>query len=149
MKESVIEYADILKNNGYSNSNSASKDTIAAHSIKFMNEPLDVMDFDENSKNSYLVMDDCTIHKSARMIRKIESQVYRAMHLPPNSPEVNPIEQFWALVKGISKHHRLLMEEDLSSRIGDACNDIPVEDLASFANHSKCQIINCYNKTSF
>lgn len=54
------------------------------------------------------------------MIRKIESRGYKVMYLSPYSPELN----------------RLLTEESLSSRIGNACNDIPVEDLASFANHS-------------
>ncbi|KAG0857857.1 hypothetical protein G6F26_001914 [Rhizopus arrhizus] len=37
------------------------------------------------------------------------------MYLPPYSPELNPIEQFWASVKG-----KMTKEETLSSRIGDA-----------------------------
>ncbi|KAG1166064.1 hypothetical protein G6F36_013086 [Rhizopus arrhizus] len=42
------------------------------------------------------------------------------MHLPPYSPELNLIEQFWALVKRKLKRGRMLAEENLSSRIADA-----------------------------
>lgn len=66
---------------------------------------------DENLKASFLMMDNCTIHQSKLMIRKIENRGYRVMYLPPYSPELNPIEQFWAFVKGRLKHHRLLTEE--------------------------------------
>ena len=34
------------------------------------------------------------------MIRKIEGRGYRVMYLPPYSPELNAIENFWAIVKG-------------------------------------------------
>ena len=75
------------------------KDTTTAHFIKFMNELLDIMDLDKNLKGSYFVMYNCTIHKSYPMIRKIESRGYRVMYLASYSPELNAIENFWALVK--------------------------------------------------
>jgi transposase len=71
------------------------------------------------------------------------------MYLTPYSPELNPIEQFWAIVKGKMKCDRLMSEENLSSRIGDACNNVLISDLYSFCSHSKRQIIKCYNKTPF
>jgi transposase len=106
------------------------------------------MDLDENLKRSYLVMDHCTIHKS-KPIGKIESRSCRIIYLLTYSPELNPIEQFWAIVKGRLKRHRLLTEERMSERIVETCNDIPVENLYNFAHHSKRQIIYCYNKTPF
>jgi transposase len=102
------------------------------------------MDEDESLKNNYLVMDNARIHKSKPMIQKIEARGYRVMYLPPYSPELNPIEQFWASVKG-----EMMKEETLSSRIGDACNDVRFSDLYSFCLHSKRQIINCYKRTPF
>lgn len=114
-----------------------------------MNELLDVMDLDPDLMGSYLVMDNASIHKSLPKKRKIESRVYRVMYLPPYSPELNPIEQFWSLVKGKMKRGRLLTEENLSSRIADACNQVLISDLYGFASHSKHQIINCYNKVPF
>lgn len=94
-------------------------------------------------------MDNCIIHKSHPMIRKIESGGYRLMYLLPYSPELNLIEQFWALVKGKMKLRGLMNEENLSQRIADACNNVRLSDLHGFYRHSKRQIINCYDKTKF
>ncbi|KAG1140519.1 hypothetical protein G6F37_009011 [Rhizopus arrhizus] len=123
------------------------KGTATAHFIKFINELLDVMDLDESLKGCYLVLDNASIHKSQPMIRKIEKRGYKLMHLPPYSPELNPIEQFWALVKRKLKQGRMMTEENLSSRIADACNQVLISNLYGFASHSKRQIMNCYNKT--
>ncbi|KAG1446092.1 hypothetical protein G6F46_011913 [Rhizopus delemar] len=107
------------------------------------------MDMDESMKGNYLVIDNASIHKSKPMVRKIESRGYKVMYLPPYSPELNPIEQFWAIVQGKMKRDQLMTEENLSSRIADACNDVLISDLYSFCSHSKRQIINCCTKTPF
>lgn len=148
MEEPIIEYVDIAEGTDESNK-PVPKGTNTAHFVKFMSELLDIMDLDRSLMGSYLVMDNCSIHKSHPMFRKIESRGYRVVYLPPYSPELNPIEQFWAIVKGKMKRHRLMTEENLSSRIADACNDIHFSDLYGFCDHSKRQIINCYNKTPF
>ncbi|KAG2226178.1 hypothetical protein INT45_003323 [Circinella minor] len=135
-------------NDDSADNNSVKKGT-TAHFVKFMNEVLAVLDAEEAFKGSYIVLDNTSIHKSKPMIRKIESKGYRVMYLPPYSPELNPIEQIWAIVKGKMKRDRLMNEENLSSRITDACNDILISDLNDFCNHSKRQIVNCYNKTPF
>jgi transposase len=122
------------------------KGTTIAHFVKFMNALLDIMDLDENLKENYIVMDNASIHKSKPMIRKIERRGYKVIYLPPYSPELNPIEQFWGVVKGKMKRDRLLAEENLSDRIADACNDVLISDLYGFCNHSKRQIIKCYKK---
>jgi hypothetical protein len=49
---------------------------------------------------------------------------------------LNPIEQLWAISKGMLKRQRLMTEENLSSRIAEACNDILVSNLYVFSNHS-------------
>lgn len=70
-------------------------------------------------------MDNASIHKSKPMIRKIEARGYRVTYIPPYSPDLNPIEQFWVLVKGKMKRHRLMKEETLlSSRIGNTYDDV-------------------------
>jgi transposase len=108
-----------------------------------MNELLDIMDIDESLKSSYLVMDNCTIHKSHPIIRKIEGRGYRVMYLPPYSPELNAIENFWAIVKRKMKRENLMTEETLSQRIADACNNVRVSDLRGFRGHSKRHITYC------
>ncbi|ORE05620.1 hypothetical protein BCV72DRAFT_136170 [Rhizopus microsporus var. microsporus] len=85
---------DNNESNAQDSSESISKGTTTAHFIKFMNILLCILDLNEDLKESYLVMDNCTIHRSKPMMRKIESRGYKLICLPPYSPELNPIEQF-------------------------------------------------------
>ncbi|KAG2201521.1 hypothetical protein INT46_002896 [Mucor plumbeus] len=145
-----ISTADPEVDDDPADNKSVPKGTTTAHFHKFMNELLVIMGLDQTFKGNYIVMDNASIHKSKPIIRKIESKKgYKVMYLPPYSPELNPIHQFWAIVKEKIKRNRLMNEENLSSRIGDACNDVLTIDLYAFCNHSRRQIINCYNKTSF
>ncbi|KAG1473040.1 hypothetical protein G6F56_001176 [Rhizopus delemar] len=95
IEESATEYVDDNnENSAQDSSESISKGTTTAHFIKFMNVLLDILDLDEDLKGSYLVMDNCTIHKSKPMMREIESRGYKPMYLPPYSPELSSTEQF-------------------------------------------------------
>lgn len=129
IEELTIEYVDVEERIAVENNKPVAKGTTTTHFVKFMNELLDIMDMDESLMGSYLVMDNYTIHKSHPMIRKIESRGYKIMYLPPYSPELNPIEQFWALVKGKMKRHRLINEENPSQRIAEAGNNVRFSDL--------------------
>lgn len=46
-----------------------------------------------------VVMDNATFHKSKRTKELIESVGCRVIFLPPYSPDLNPIEKFWANMK--------------------------------------------------
>lgn len=46
-----------------------------------------------------VVMDNATFHKSQRTKELIESVGCRLIFLPPYSPDLNPIEKFWANMK--------------------------------------------------
>ncbi|ORE11556.1 hypothetical protein BCV72DRAFT_324490, partial [Rhizopus microsporus var. microsporus] len=59
------------------------KGTTTVHSTKFVNEFFDIMNEDEYLKDSYLVMDNASIHKSKPIIRKIKVKGYRIMYLSP------------------------------------------------------------------
>ncbi|KAI8883625.1 hypothetical protein K501DRAFT_155799, partial [Backusella circina FSU 941] len=94
-RTTAIEYVDDnSESSAQDNSESISKGTITVHFIKFMNVLLDILNLNEDLKRSYLVMDNCTIHKSKPMMRKFESCGYKLMYLPPYSLELNPIKQF-------------------------------------------------------
>lgn len=60
-----------------------SNGTTTTHFIKSMNELLDIMDFDENLKSIYIVIDYVLIHKSHPTIRNTERKGYHEMYLPP------------------------------------------------------------------
>lgn len=53
----------------------------------------------ELPSNSILVMDNATFHRKAILISIAEKHGHRILFLPPYSPELNPIENFWAWLK--------------------------------------------------
>lgn len=48
-----------------------------------------------------VIMDNCRIHKTDAVKDKLGTVGARPMFLPPYSPELNPIEETWALVKSV------------------------------------------------
>ncbi|KAG1140346.1 hypothetical protein G6F37_009256 [Rhizopus arrhizus] len=73
--------------------------TVTGHYLSFLKATLDEMDKYPEMKGHYLVMDNAPIHSSTDIGRYIRSRGYRYVYLPPYSPELNPIEQFWSVVK--------------------------------------------------
>ena len=108
---------------------------------------LDVMDKHELFKERYLVMDNAPIHKHTDIKSYIESRGYGCVYLPPYSPELNPIEQFWSVCKSKLKREALLEEETLTSRIKFACNNVLISDLRDFCKYSVAKFSDCLKKT--
>ncbi|HCU07011.1 MAG TPA: hypothetical protein DIC42_05485 [Holosporales bacterium] len=46
-----------------------------------------------------VIMDNASFHKSKEIQRPIESVGCKLIYLPPYSPDLNPIEKFWAWLK--------------------------------------------------
>lgn len=53
------------------------------------------------SKGQIVIMDNATFHKSKKTRELIEKAECRLLFLPPYSPDLNPIEKFWANLKRI------------------------------------------------
>lgn len=53
----------------------------------------------ELKPGQYVVMDNASFHKSQRIKELIESVGCKLIFLPPYSPDLNPIEKFWANMK--------------------------------------------------
>ena len=57
-------------------------------------------------KGQVVVMDNCSIHKSIKVKELIESVGCTLIYLPPYSPDLNPIENYWAVMKNNIKNIR-------------------------------------------
>lgn len=80
--------------------NSSSKGaTVTGHYFNFIASTLDVMDQHEEFTSHYLVMDNAPIRMHADIEKYTDKRGYRCVYLPPYSPELNPIEQFWSVCK--------------------------------------------------
>lgn len=124
------------------------KGTTTGHYLNFIRESLDIMDRYPEMRGSYLIMDSAPIHSSSEVNHMVENRIkdYKCVYLPPYSPELNPIEQFWAIVKHKVKRNQLMESETLAQRITEACNDVPLSHLVNLTQHSKNHSQNCLNK---
>lgn len=73
------------------------------------------------------------------------SRGYTPVYLLPYSLELDPIEQFWAIVKAKVKHNKLTDLALLTKRIIEANEAVPVEHLRDLIQHSINQYDNCLN----
>ncbi|KAL1927114.1 hypothetical protein VTP01DRAFT_5077 [Rhizomucor pusillus] len=122
-----------------------SKGTVTEHYLSFLKATMDEMDKHEHMKGHHLVMDDAPIHKADDISKYIETRGYRCAHLPSYSPELNPIEQFWSVVKSKVKRNRFLENETLMTRISEASYSLKLNDFESFVSHSYRCLDNCRN----
>ncbi|KAG2207392.1 hypothetical protein INT47_006867 [Mucor saturninus] len=121
---------------GTSSGKATTVGTVTGHYFNFVAKTIDIMDQHEQFKDFYLIMDNAPIHTAKDIERYIIQRGYRCVYLPPYSPELNPIEQFWHVVKSKLKREKLLKSETLSTRITDACNEVLFSDLEGSARYS-------------
>ena len=53
----------------------------------------------ELPKNAVIVMDNASFHRKAKLFEIIKNTSYTLLFLPPYSPDLNPIEKYWACLK--------------------------------------------------
>lgn len=121
--------------------------TVTGHYFNFVASTLDVMDKYEQFKDHYLVTDNAPIHKNKDIRIYIEGRWNRCVYLPPYSPELNPIEQFWSIVKSKLKRVALL-EETLSTRISDSCSKAMISDSQGFCRYPTARWADCLERKS-
>lgn len=76
----------------------------------------------------------------------ITKRGYKYIFLPPYSPELNPIEQFWAITKSKIRRVKMLDEETLQDRIKEACNQVSPSQLYNIILHPEKCLYDCLNK---
>lgn len=75
------------------------KGTNTNHYVNFISAIFVEMDKFPEMKGYFLIMDNVPIHTNKITRAIIEESDYRCVYLPPYSPELNPIEQFWSVAK--------------------------------------------------
>ncbi|KAG1328514.1 hypothetical protein G6F62_008114 [Rhizopus arrhizus] len=112
------------------------KGTVTGHYLQFIHKTLNEMDLFEEMKGFYLIMDNAPIHTADEISEMITERGYRCAYLPPYSPELNPIENFWSIVKNKVKRSTFDDTSDLITRTTEACNSVPPNHLRAFVQHS-------------
>jgi transposase len=83
-----------------------SSGTVTSHYISFLKMTLDEMNKYPHMKGHYIVMNNAPIHTNENIKKYIEYRGYKCVYLPTYSPELTPIEQFWAVAKSKVKRYR-------------------------------------------
>lgn len=60
----------------------------------------------------YIVMDSASIHKTQEVKDLMAERGYKATYLPPYSPFLNPIEEFWAKIKTSVRRDHLSVKDN-------------------------------------
>ena len=125
--------------------------TVTGHYFSFISNTLDdIMDQHEQQfRNFYLIMDNVPIcHTHEDIAIYVVNRGYGRVYLPPYSPELNPIEQFWSVVKSKLKREKLLQKKTLTSRISGACNSVLYGALQDSCRYSAPKWKVCLDKKS-
>jgi transposase len=119
--------------------------TRTEHYLAYLSNVMDVLDRN-NMKGHYLVMDNAPIHTPATVRALIESRGYKCLYLPPYSPFLNPIEEFWAKVKAGIRRNALRAEDRLSDRICESVNKVTRSDCEAWIRHATSFFPRCKNE---
>lgn len=122
------------------------KGTTAGHYLKFISDTLDIMDELLNMKGFHIIMDNAAIHNHSLVDPLIIKRGYVLVYLPPYSPELNPIEMLWKVLKDKVRQSKRSNLETLTTRITEGCQDDPIEHLQNFIQHSVNAFPKCLNK---
>jgi transposase len=82
-----------------------------------------------------VVMDNLSAHKGERVREMIEGHNCELLYLPPYSPDLNPIEEAFAKLKGRLRAATARSREALIEAMGVALEAISAEDTHGFFGH--------------
>lgn len=92
-----------------------------------------------------LVMDNVRFHHVNEVKQLIEGRGYKAMYLPAYSPELNPIENFWAVLKSkvrpqITEHNSF---DGICDLVYGAALEMKQQSIENMIRHSIHQFEKC------
>jgi transposase len=82
-----------------------------------------------------VVMDNLSSHKGGRVRELIEERGCKLLHLPPYSPDLNPIEEAFAKLKALVRKAGARTREALIEAIGRALEAVTAKDANGFFEH--------------
>jgi transposase len=87
------------------------------------------------SPGQVVVMDNLSAHKGGRVGELLEGAGCEVVYLPPYSPDLNPIEQAFAKVKGLLRKAGARTREALIEAMGAALSAVSARAASNFLGH--------------
>ncbi|KAL7327050.1 hypothetical protein PS15p_212328 [Mucor circinelloides] len=104
------------------------------------------MDEHPEMKGHHIVMDNAPIHMPKAINPIILGRGYILVYLPPYSPELNPIEMLWKVLKDHVRRTLLTATGSLTLGIIGGSENVPLERIQNFIQHSINVFPKCLNK---
>ncbi len=82
-----------------------------------------------------VVMDNLSAHKGSRVRELVEERGCELLYLPPYSPDLNPIEEAFAKLKGLLRKAGARTREALLEAMGRALEAVTAQDARGFFEH--------------
>lgn len=82
-----------------------------------------------------VIMDNCSIHKSAELEALIAAAGAQLIYLPPYSPDFSPIENCWSKIKSILRRIGARTYPDLLKALEEAFAEVTMENLLGWFKH--------------
>lgn len=86
------------------------------------------------SKGDVIIMDNMRSHHVKAVREAIEDAEMTLLYLPPYSPDLNPIEQMWSIVKAVLRKLKIRVSTELPAAIKFAFSLITKEDCYGWFN---------------
>jgi transposase len=88
------------------------------------------------SRGDVVIMDNLSSHKGEAVRKAIRAAEARLFFLPPYSPDLNPIEQVFAKLKGLLRKAAERSVEATWRRIGTLLDEFPPQECANYLKNS-------------
>ena len=83
-----------------------------------------------------VVMDNLSSHKVAGVKKAIESAGAKVLYLPPYSPDFNPIENVFSMLKTLVRKLKLRKQEELWKKLGELCDMFSPDVCKNYCRHA-------------
>lgn len=128
----------------------SSTGTTADHIYGFVKSVIEQVSTSEELRTlKYLVLDNATIHKRRDIQLLVALSDLELVFLPPYSPCLNAIEEFWAVCKSKVKKARVEKKEGLTSAVRESIFQIPIESYRGFCRHAGKYVDYCLDRQLF
>lgn len=84
-----------------------------------------------------LILDNHPVHRSRRVLAFLKRHQIRYVFLPPESPELNPIEEAWSKFKPFLKRAKARTVDALLGAMRHAAKTITPEDAQGYLQHAE------------
>ncbi|KAG1152233.1 hypothetical protein G6F37_002253 [Rhizopus arrhizus] len=103
--------------------------TRTEHFLVYLTNVMNTLD-KNNIKSQYIVTNNAPIHKPKVIKTLVEERGHRCIYLPPYSPFLNSIEEFWSKVKAGVRRTPLTADDRLTDHICESAGKVTKKDFA-------------------